>query len=60
MNVHTAANPPGEIRGQLMGQPATDTSATPVGRATPVGVLLMLAVVGLISATLVVRRLARR
>jgi hypothetical protein len=53
VNVHTAANPPGEIRGQLepsgVTPPRTDTvtDATGPQPPTPVGVLLALSVLGL-------------
>lgn len=49
VNIHTAANPPGEIRGQLSASaaPATDTvvgTATPEA-PSPLGILVMLAAV---------------
>lgn len=62
VNVHTAANAAGEIRGQLAGSatpPATDTvpATTSPLAPSPVGILLAVAVVGLVVG---LRRFARR
>jgi len=49
VNIHTAANQPGEIRGQLAGVPATDTlpiSPIPASPA-PIGFLIAVGVLGL-------------
>ena len=62
VNIHTAANAAGEIRGQLAGSatpPATDTvpATTSPLAPSPVGILLAVAVVGLVVG---LRRFARR
>ncbi|MEO6207924.1 MAG: CHRD domain-containing protein [Candidatus Limnocylindrales bacterium] len=62
VNIHTAANAPGEIRGQLAGSatpPATDTvpgTTSPLA-PSPIGILLAVAVVGLVVG---LRRFALR
>lgn len=65
VNIHTAANPGGEIRGQLRGAgspPATDTIAeAPATPTSPASVVLFaLVLVGLVSFALALRRTARR
>ena len=61
VNIHTAANVAGEIRGQLAGSaapPATDTvSQTSPVAPSPVGILLAVSVLGLVVG---LRRFARR
>ena len=61
VNIHTAANAAGEIRGQLAGSaapPATDTvSQTSPVAPSPVGILLAVSVLGLVVG---LRRFARR
>lgn len=62
VNIHTAANAAGEIRGQLAGSatpPATDTvpATTSPLAPSPVGILLAVAIVGLVVG---LRRFARR
>ena len=61
VNIHTAANAAGEIRGQLAGSatpPATDTvSQTSPMAPSPVGILLAVSVLGLVVG---LRRFARR
>lgn len=62
VNIHTAANAAGEIRGQLAGSatpPATDTvpATTSPLAPSPVGILLAVSVVGLVVG---LRRFARR
>lgn len=62
VNIHTAANAAGEIRGQLAGSatpPATDTvseTTSPVA-PSPIGILLAVSVLGLMVG---LRRFARR
>ncbi len=65
VNIHTAANPGGEIRGQLQGAgspPATDTVAeAPIAPTSPApGVLFALALVAFASFALALRLTARR
>lgn len=62
VNIHTAANGAGEIRGQLAGSatpPATDTvpATTSPLAPSPVGILLAVSVLGLVVG---LRRFARR
>lgn len=62
VNIHTAANAAGEIRGQLAGSatpPATDTvpATTSPLAPSPVGILLAVSVLGLVVG---LRRFARR
>lgn len=62
VNIHTAANPPGEIRGQLKASasaPATDTVAETSSPQAPVPVGILLAV-GVLGLAVGVRRFVLR
>jgi hypothetical protein len=57
INVHTEANPPGEIRGQLEMVPDTATAEVPAAPSTPI---LLLALVGLAVFLATLRRFSLR
>jgi hypothetical protein len=59
VNIHTEANPPGEIRGQLEAteMPPTDTAGADLPTGAPVAPALLL-VAGVLGAGLMLRRLA--